>query len=198
MNKTVFISYSWAEPSGGIVNNWLKPSLKNAGIDVSVDKDDCHYQDSIEQYEQEIGNADKIIAVVSRPYLESINCMYEMALIFEKGGELNNRLYFVGIEKVQSIEDIINFWNKALVDVQNDMIGKAILQPYEKKKRKVDLILKHLGDFLDYWEDINRMDFSKVSEENFKVLTNIVIDRTNEAEMSKENLMLTNPPLSNN
>lgn len=38
MNKTVFISYSWAEPSGGIVNNWLKPSLKNVGIGVSVDR----------------------------------------------------------------------------------------------------------------------------------------------------------------
>lgn len=172
MNKTVFISYSWQEPSAGIVNNWLKPSLKNAGIVVSVDKDNCQYQDSIDQYEREIGNADKIIAVVSRPYLESINCMYEMALIFEKGGELSNRLFFVGIEKVQTVEQIIIFWKKALVDVQNDMVGQTILQPYEKKKQRVELILNHLGDFLNYWDDINRMDFSKVSENNFQGVIN--------------------------
>ena len=75
MNKTVFISYSWAEPSGGIVNDWLKPSLKDADISVSVDKDNCQYQDSIEEYEQEIGNANMIIAVVSN-FISGINQLY--------------------------------------------------------------------------------------------------------------------------
>ena len=190
MNKTVFISYSWAEPSGGIVNNWLKPSLKNVGIGVSVDKDNCQYQDSIEEYEQEIGNADMIIAVVGNSYLESINCMYEIASIFEKGGELAKRLYFIALEKVQSDDQIAKHWSDAKFEVENRLKGKTIArEPDENRLKRIDLICEHLGKFLLYWNDRNRLDFSKVSEENFQVVVNRILERINEAEIPSEPLV---------
>ena len=187
MNKTVFISYSWAEPSGGIVNNWLKPSLKDAGISVSVDKDNCQYQDSIEEYEQEIGNADMIIAVVGNLYLESINCMYEIASIFEKGGELSKRLYFIALEKVQSDDQIAKHWSEAKFEVESRLKRKVVArEPDEKKLEKIDLICKYLGEILVYWNDRSRLDFSKVSKDNFHIVVNKILDRINDAEIPSE------------
>lgn len=190
MNKTVFISYSWAEPSASIVNNWLKPSLKNAGINVSVDKDGCQYQDSIELYEQEIGNADMIIAVVSQPYLKSVNCMYEMACVLKREGNLDKRLYFVEIEKTQSNDVIIGCWSKTWEDTKNDLEGVTVGRKLkEKELEKIESICDSLGDFLVYWNDRNRMDFSKVSENNFRLVTNRILHRISEAEIPKGDLL---------
>lgn len=190
MNKTVFISYSWAEPSASIVNNWLKPSLKDVGINVSVDKDDCQYQDSIELYEQEIGNADMIIAVVSQPYLKSVNCMYEIACVLKREGNLDKRLYFVATEKTQSNEEIISYWSKTLDDAKNDLVGITVGRKLkEKELERIELICEGMGDFLVYWNDRNRMDFSKVSENNFRMVINRILHRISEAEMPEEDLL---------
>lgn len=191
MNKTVFISYSWQEPSAGIVNNWLKPSLKNAGIGVSVDKDNCQYQDSIEQYEKEIGDADMIISLVCRPYLESVNCMYEIASFFAKGGEMANRLFFIGLGDVQSNEEITDFWNNKLIVAQERLKGKSTgRQLYEKELKKIEQICEHLGDFLVYWNDINRLDFSKVSENNFQVVVDRILNRISKIEIPEGELAI--------
>ncbi len=190
MNKTVFISYSWAEPSASIVNNWLKPSLKDAGINVSVDKDDCQYQDSIELYEQEIGNADMIIAVVSQPYLKSVNCMYEMACVLKREGNLDKRLYFVATEKTQTNEEVIGYWSKTLEDAKNDLVGVTIGRKLkEKELERIELICNSIGDFLVYWNDRNRMDFSKVSENNFRMVISRILNRIIETDMPEEDLL---------
>ena len=177
MNKTVFISYSWREPSAGIVNNWLKTSLRYATIKVSVDKDDCQYHDSIDEVEQKIGDAEMIIAVVSKPFLESIHCMYEMASVFEKGGEMSSRLFVIGIEEVQSEDEIRNIWREKYKTTEEALNAEDFArEPLEKKFEQLSLIRKHLGKFLVYLSDRNRMNFTEVSKDNFNEIVKILFN----------------------
>lgn len=199
MNKTVFISYSWKEPSAGIVSNWLKMSLENATIKISVDKEDCKYHDSIKEFEQKIGDADMIISVISRPYLNSIHCMYEIASIFEKGGEMEKRLFFIGIENIQTEAELRDYWSKELFDTETELAATSIArEPIEKRLEQVKLICNYLGRFMVYLSDRNRMDFTKVSEGNFREVVNRLQNRISEAEIPKDNLILANNMSHNN
>lgn len=64
MNGKVFISYRWTEPSGSIVNNFLKPSFHQAGINCLIDKDDCGYNANIDKFEAELPLAAKVVLVL--------------------------------------------------------------------------------------------------------------------------------------
>lgn len=189
MNKTVFISYSWQEPSAGIVNNWLKPSIENTTIEVSVDKKDCRYHDSIQEFEQKIGNANLIVAVVSKPFLKSIHCMYEMASVFEVGGEMAKRLFFVSIEELQKDDELRNHWNAKLKEAIDSLAAATIAkEPLEKALKQIELICKHLGKFMVYINDQNRLDFSQVSENNFQVVVDRLQNRISNIELPEGEL----------
>lgn len=84
MNGKIFISYSWSEPSGSIVNNWLKPYLKDTGITCMIDKDDCGYNGKNEIIERELPLASKVVLDVSPAFLLSPSCMFEAALAVTK------------------------------------------------------------------------------------------------------------------
>ena len=190
MNKTVFISYSWAEPSSGIVNNWLTGCLKGATIDYSVDKQDCQYHDSIAEFERKIGNADMIIAVISRSFLESIHCMYEMASVFEKGGDIARRLFVIGIEEIQKEDEIRHYWKDEYDEAKYRFETEEFaVEPIEKKYNQTDLIRKHLGKFLVYLGDRNGMNFSIVSANNYSAVLKQLQNRINEAEIPVGDLM---------
>lgn len=190
MNKTVFISYSWQEPSAGIVNNWLRPSIEDATINVSVDKKDCLYHDSIDEFERKIGNADMIIAVVSKPYLTSIHCMYEVASIFEAGGEMAERLFIIGIENIQTNDELRNYWVDKLNAAKTSLEGVDVArEPLEKRLAQIELICKHLGRFQVYFEDRNRMNFTKVSENSFQVVINKLQNRISNIKIPEDKLI---------
>ncbi len=80
MDGKVFISYSWKEPSGSIVNNWPVPSIKAAGINCLVDREACGYNANIDKFEADIPKAAKVVLVLSPAFLTSEDCMYEAAL----------------------------------------------------------------------------------------------------------------------
>ena len=190
MNKNVCISYNWQEPSSGIVNNWLTKTLEDAEISYSVDRKDCLYHDSIEEFERKIGEADMIIAVVSKPFLASVHCMYEMALVFAKGGEMIKRLFFIGIEEVETNEQIVDRWENELNQAVEELSRRSIArEPFEKRKQQLQLICDNLGKFLVYYRDINREDFSKVSKDNFQLMINKLQNRIDEIKILEEDIL---------
>ena len=110
--------------------------------------------------------------------------MYEIASIFEKGGELSKRLYFIALEKVQSDDQIAKHWSDAKFEVESRLKRIVVArEPDEKKLEKIDLICKYLGEILVYWNDRNRLDFSKVSKNNFHIVVNKILDRINDADI---------------
>lgn len=80
----VYFSYNWEEQSNNIVDA-VQKALTQERIVTVRDKDDCHYRDSIRKFENEIGQAKKVIVVFSEAYLKSASCMYEMNRIIACG-----------------------------------------------------------------------------------------------------------------
>lgn len=123
-------------------------------------------------------------------YLESIHCMYEVASVFKKGGEMPNRLFFVGLENVQSENELRKYWSEKLKETEAELAAaKIALEPIEKRLDQINLICSYLGEFIVYWDDRNRLNFSKVSENNFRVVVNRLYNRINEAEIPKGGLL---------
>lgn len=87
--KSVYISYSWkAEDKNDTVEKLLA-AFSERGIHVNRDIDGIGYGNLIREYMDDLASGDAIILVLSKPYFESPNCMYELREIY-----LNNRKEF--------------------------------------------------------------------------------------------------------
>lgn len=96
MNGKIFISYSWAEPSGSIVNNWLVPAIKAAGINCLVDKEACGYNANIDKFEADIAMSAKVVLVLSPSFFTSLDCMFEAALAVSKC-DVEKQVYVINL-----------------------------------------------------------------------------------------------------
>ena len=78
----VYISYKHDSKYDGELDS-IKKGLQNNGIGFSIDQTSLGYKDDIEEYEKEIGQADRVIMIITPGYFESLACMFEMTQIFE-------------------------------------------------------------------------------------------------------------------
>lgn len=104
MDGKIFISYSWAEPSGSIVNNWLVPAIKAAGITCLVDKDACGYNANIDKFEADIPKAAKVVLVLSSAFFRSVDCMFEAALAVSKC-DVERQVYVINLPEYNFRKD---------------------------------------------------------------------------------------------
>ena len=81
----VYISYRHDSKYDGVLES-IKNGLQNNGIEFSIDQNSLRYKDAIEEYEKEIGQADRVIMIITPGYFKSLACMFEMTQIFEYGG----------------------------------------------------------------------------------------------------------------
>ncbi len=191
MSKTVFISYNWQGPTSGIVNNWLYPSLKEMSeISVSVDRKDCKYHDSIEEFEKQIGNAQLVVAVINEAYLHSLHCMYEATSVI-KNGDIPDRLYLVLlVDNLPSCDVITAEWQRKEEELQASLLSMQYgREPYEKMHRQIKMVLENIGTLWVYMEDRNRLCFSDVSRNNFQVLKDRLNGFTVRAEYQTDKLL---------
>lgn len=81
-DEGIYISYNWEGHSAHIVD-YLGFVLENRGIPFKLDKKDCPYTVNIKEFMNAIRAGKTVIVVLSRPYLRSKNCMYELSGIME-------------------------------------------------------------------------------------------------------------------
>ena len=170
----IYISYSWKQPAKSIVRNWLCPVLNQAFINYRIDEDNCGYCQDIEKFEQEIGNADKVIVIIGKDYLYSIECMYELARIIEHGN-LKNRLIPVCLDDFERSlsegKQIFQYWKsqeeKLNKEIENDANSKGL---FEKELERIRLILVHMSEAWRYIRTTNTLTFESLSSNNYKLL----------------------------
>ena len=80
----VYISYRHDSKYDGVLDS-IKKGLRSHGINFSIDQNSLRYKDNIEEYEKEIGQADRVIMIMTPGYFKSPACMFEMTQIFEYG-----------------------------------------------------------------------------------------------------------------
>ena len=184
MNGKIFISYSWTEPSGSIVNNWLLPSLKAGGINCLVDKEACGYNANIDKFEADIVKASKIVLVVSLPFLRSLECMYEASLAVSKC-DVEKQLFLINLPAYNFRTDsdgllssTSSFFTQLKAENEELLmnIADAAKGPVKKKIRKIKTILDNLDKLWDMLGSKNSGTLDVISKDGFKVVCESIKD----------------------
>lgn len=155
--------------------NAVKAGLEENQIAYSIDEYDIMYRDNIQDYEKEIGRADRVILFVIPAYLKSIDCMFEMTQMFNNG-RVKERIFPVvdmGTipRNVDGLMEIKTYWqiekNRRLKKMQTEPGNSDFLH---KETGVIIEILKAIDDFWDYLVHVNTGNYNKLIENNAALL----------------------------
>ena len=131
--KEVFVSYSWSTESSAVVNR-IESALKEHDIRVIRDKNEMKYKDAIGDFMRNIGRGKAVVVVLSKAYLESKSCMFELGEI-AANGDFRNRVFPIVLPdaKIYDAEDrlrYIGFWEQKIAQLKSSMqkVGDENLQ----------------------------------------------------------------------
>lgn len=147
----VHISYKHDDAYESALNA-ITAGLEKNGIPYSIDKYDILYRGSIDDYEKEIGVSDRVIMFVIPNYLKSLDCMFEMTEMFNKG-RVRERIYpVVDMGEIPRNGDgltlIKDYW-------QNEKARKANRIPKEPGGSSYLLMeIKRIDDIINTLDDL--------------------------------------------
>jgi Leucine-rich repeat (LRR) protein len=154
----VFVSYRWGGDSEALVDE-IQQRLAARGVLITRDKNEVAYRDSIQQFMQRIGTGKCIVVILSKAYLESKNCMYELTQIAGHP-EFARRVYPIvmgdaGIFDPRTQLRYIKYWEnkRAELDAEMKEVGQEHLEGireeldlYEDIRNTISVIMNVLGD----------------------------------------------------
>lgn len=171
----VFISYKWGGESEKLANE-LKDTLSEKKIMVKIDKEELPYKGNIEEFEKHIGQADRILVVVSHAYLESEHCMYELSEIY-RNGDFEERILPIVLKdaktfKAEDLDKYKEFWvnkRKAIYLKLAEDDHKA--DTYEMDLSKYSQILKDFDNITGVLKNLNLGDVDEHRKSKFNVIS---------------------------
>lgn len=177
MNGKIFISYCWAEPSGSIVNNWLVPAIKTAGINCLVDREACGYNVNIDKFEADILNAAIVLLVLSPEFFCSMDCMYEASLAVSKC-DVDKRVYVINLQDFNFRSDtkIFNETHERFLEKKRELeeaMSKVSVEGrglHKDRLRKINTIIGNLSKLWKMLGNKNSGEFKHISKRNFELL----------------------------
>ncbi|HJQ69819.1 MAG TPA: COR domain-containing protein [Blastocatellia bacterium] len=173
--KEVFVSYAWGEESMAVVDK-LQEALTDRDIRFVRDKNDVKYKDSIREFMKRIGRGKCIVVVLSKKYLESKNCMYELTEIADRG-EIRDRVFPIVLGDAMIYEAIgrlryIKYWEQKKDELDAEMkgVGGEYLQGI---REELDLFAKiriTIGEIVNTLGDMNALSLDQHQGSNFDSL----------------------------
>ncbi|MBR1594553.1 MAG: hypothetical protein IJ659_07270 [Alloprevotella sp.] len=155
--------------------NAILAGLKKGNIPFSIDKYDILYRSSIDEYEKEIGLADRVIMFVIPAYLKSLDCMFEMTEIF-RNGHVRERTYpVVDLGRMKRNGDSLkkqkDFWQgekvRKLEQMKTEPGGSEFVM---QEAGKIDTIITTLDKFWQYICRDSTGKYDKLIENDAKLL----------------------------
>lgn len=183
-NILIFISYSWQNKE--IVDD-IDSDFKRYGVDLIRneigygfnidfirDTRDLGYKDSIKKFMAQINNSDYVLMVISKGYLESKNCMYEVLELLENKDFTQRILPIVltdaNIFGAKSSIKYIDYWAEEIKNSQKELgrinptYAKSLLEEIEEFTK----IRDNIDKFISVIKDLNCKDLATLKEENYK------------------------------
>jgi len=182
-DEGIYISYNWEGHSAHIVD-YLGFVLENRGIPFKLDKKDCLYTANIKEFMKAIRAGKTVIVVLSRPYLRSKNCMYELSGIMENVDYKDRMLPVVVDDTIRDDDfyvELVKHW-KEKKDKQTEIVEKLrdidpdMAEPEEVKLKEIEQVyslLKVIKEYID-WAHADNLDalsssrFKKIIDEIYK------------------------------
>jgi len=118
VNSGIYISYAWGGDSEKIVD-LLDTELQERNIKVIRDKRDLGYKGSITEFMKDIGKGNKVIVIISKKYLESDNCMFELTQVYENK-DFKERIFPIVLKDADFYDPVkrgeyIKYWERKIV-----------------------------------------------------------------------------------
>ncbi|MBQ9576315.1 MAG: TIR domain-containing protein [Muribaculaceae bacterium] len=180
----LYISYNWESSSQHTVD-YLCYVLDTHGIPYKRDKKDCPYNDNIKDFMDAIRKGKMVIVVLSRPYLYSQNCMYELTGILENEHYKERILPVVMDDTIRSslfYADLVGYW-KEKKDEQEEMVRRlnAIdpnkAKPEAAKLKVIETIYDKLDDIKEYINWTNAENLDLLCATQFRLIVEIIKKR---------------------
>ncbi|MEP0132100.1 MAG: TIR domain-containing protein [Eudoraea sp.] len=174
----LFISYAWGKESDKITES-LKKRLLEENLRVLIDKDNLAYKADIPDFMKRIGKTDGAVVVISKKYLESINCMRELLELHKtyKNEEFLTRIFPICLEDANFFDrkELLKYEQKWIVkkedlDKQYQEIGQSAGKVLDEDYDFIKEIIENFTDITLILRKINLSSSQKMKDTNFKVL----------------------------
>ena len=179
VNKEIFISYSWREESKKIADE-LDAAFQAKGITITRDLRDVKYKDRIQAFMENIGRGKCVIVIISKAYLESENCMFELLQI-AKHGKFYDRIFPIVLPdaKIYKPKDrikYVKYWEQETNELDEAMktVSSANLQGFREDIDLYTEIRNNLPQLTNILKDINSLTAKIHSESGFTELIEAV------------------------
>jgi internalin A len=131
--KELFVSYAW-EPESEKLVDAIAEGVGARGVTLLRDKSELSYKDPIRVFMQRIGKGKCVAVVVSRKFLQSHYCMYELVEI-AAAGDFSDRIFPIILEDAQIFDvksrlGYIRYWEGKITELNEEMkaVGQDNLQ----------------------------------------------------------------------
>ena len=184
INQTpVYISYNWENNSDHTVNH-LCMVFDHKRINYCRDKQNCCYLDNIKTFMNSIRNGEIIVVVLSRAYMLSKNCMYELSGILERNDGIDKILPVVVDDSIRDRRfyiDMVKHWNEQKDKIADDLesmmsIAPDMVGPLKKEQEEINAIYSLLKKIKDYIDWVNADSLNNLSSTNFQSLINKILE----------------------
>lgn len=173
--KPIYISYNWESSSDHIVNYFCFV-LDTQKIPYCRDKRECTYIANIKEFMGAIRNGQQIVVVLSRPYLKSKNCMYELTGIMQHSDYKNRILPVVTDDTIRDTYfyvELCKHWaekkaEKEEIVAQLNTIDPKLAAPIAKELAEVEIIYNFLTKVKEYVDWTNAESLDTLSSTHFK------------------------------
>ena len=175
--KAVFVSYSWNEASRAIVDQ-LESAFHGRDIRLLRDKNEMNYRQSIHGFMRDLGRGKCIVVVISKDYLESDSCMFELTEIAARG-DMRDRVFPIVLDDARLLDHItrlryIKHWERKKAELDAEMKGVGS-ENLEGIREAIDLytrIRTTLARIIDILGDMNTLTPEQHRGTEFETLFN--------------------------
>ncbi|MGZ4056111.1 MAG: toll/interleukin-1 receptor domain-containing protein, partial [Bacteroidia bacterium] len=182
MNKdttfSIFLSYSWKDmkTADSIDNDFTQ-----TGVKILRDVRDLGYKDSIRDFMRKINDTDYVILLISRAYLESPNCMYEVLELL-KDPNYKKRILPIILEDANIFNskgkiELIKFWENKTSELNAhtgslDRITNVSsiikdIEHFEKIRNSID-------EFISVIIDLNCKTLKELKDNGYKAMLDLM------------------------
>lgn len=160
--KELFVSYAWEPVSEKIVDA-IAEGVVARGVTLLRDKNELRYKDPIRAFMQRIGKGKCVAVVVSRKFLQSHYCMFELVEI-AAAGNFSDRIFPIILEDAQIFDvksrlGYIKYWEAKIAELNDEM--KTVRQDnLQGIREEIDLYVKiraTMARLMDILADMNTL-----------------------------------------
>jgi internalin A len=180
--KEVFVSYAWTDESTQVVDK-IQEALAGHEVVLVRDKNDIRYKDSIKNFMERIGRGKCIIIVLSKNYLESKSCMFELGEIASRG-DLRDRVFPIVLKDANIYDAIsrvryVKYWERKSEELDAEMKGVRgeNLQGIREELDLFATIRDTIARITDILRDMNALTPSEHHASNYSALIKALQER---------------------